>query len=490
MEGNMDNDNKIDGMDYSKNKNAREVSLFLQEELIPLKKRKTVTSYNLEEEYAKTKKNRNYSIWIVMGITVVAAVLATWGFVSGLSAKKNVKVSLEAFEDLNLRNLFDALSKTQDLYEKASKTKAELQASLDSRIAEAKRNRDADIAYLKKMKLAKKQYQDKEREVLKRYRDRVNAAHEELDEKIQAAEIELKQYEEQLKSFDSENVAKAQTWEKEMDSQRQVHEIEKSQLTEEYENQLTDLRKQMKENSERNYQERRMAINDLTTHYEARISKLDPQIKDSKVTSVVQESADLTANGVFNPEVITQNLAQRDEEFSVVLSETKRKFDDYSTLNNYAQTIPFSNGMENVVSSERQIVYDMTNSIAKTGAERISKLKTENYQLSTQLENSRNENARLKTSLSSANGLLDTYAKSVGAEGFILNYSTGNAAVVFVSSASKAFIRNDGSSKGTVVDSDGLVLATGSFWFKDSVYFLTLDEEVESLPYGAIVHIK
>ena len=120
----MDNDNKIDTFDDSKQE-SKEVSLFLQEELIPLKKKKTLTTYNLEKEYAKTKKNRNYSIWIIMAITVAAVVLATWLTISGLSAKNNkLQVSLESFEDLNLRNLFDALSKTQDLYEKAAKAKA------------------------------------------------------------------------------------------------------------------------------------------------------------------------------------------------------------------------------------------------------------------------------------------------------------------------------------------------------------------------------
>ena len=151
----MDNDNKIDTFDDSKQE-SKEVSLFLQEELIPLKKKKTLTTYNLEKEYAKTKKNRNYSIWIIMAITVAAVVLATWLTISGLSAKNNkLQVSLESFEDLNLRNLFDALSKTQDLYEKAAKAKAELEASLESRLTQAKRNKDVDFANLSNMKLAR-----------------------------------------------------------------------------------------------------------------------------------------------------------------------------------------------------------------------------------------------------------------------------------------------------------------------------------------------
>lgn len=486
----MDNDNKIDTFDDSKQE-SKEVSLFLQEELIPLKKKKTLTTYNLEKEYAKTKKNINYSIWIIMAITVAAVVLATWLTISGLSAKNNkLQVSLESFEDLNLRNLFDALSKTQDLYEKAAKAKAELEASLESRLTQAKRNKDVDFANLSKMKLARKQRLEKEAEIIKRYNSIVFQAHEDLDEKLKAAELELKQYEEQLKSFDSENVAKAQTWEREMDSQRQVHEIETLRLTEEYENQLAEMKKQMTENNERNYQERRMAVNDLTTHYEARIAKLDPAIKDNKVIAVIERASALGPGASINVEAINQNVAVRDDDYTAELNETKRKFDDFLVLSNYAQTIPYSNGMTGVVASERQIAYDMTYSIARTGAERISKLKSENIQLSTQLDNSKAEASRLKNSLNTSNGLLDNYAKSVKADGFILSYSPGSAAVIFVASSVKANVKNDGSSKGTVYDGQGTVVATGSLWFKDSVYYLTLDEEIEELPYGAIVKIK
>ena len=132
MEWNMDNDNKIDSSVLDNENTAvpeekGDVLLFLQEEIMPLRKKKVVTTYDLEKEYAKTRKNKNLSVWIVLLLTVVGVVLATWAIISGFSVNsRNIEVSLDAFEDLNLRNLFDALSKTQDLYEKAAKTKAEL----------------------------------------------------------------------------------------------------------------------------------------------------------------------------------------------------------------------------------------------------------------------------------------------------------------------------------------------------------------------------
>ena len=224
----MGNDNKIN--------DKGEVLLFLQEELIPLRKKKEVTNYDLEHEYAKTRKNKDISIWLTLGITLAVVVGITWAVITKMSAtNREIEVSLDAFEDLNLRNLFNALSKTQDLYEKASKTKAELQAGLDSALTNAQRSRDTDLEYIKRLGLSKKQRSEREERVLQKYRDAVQAAHDEYDEKLVAADIELKQYEEQLKSFDSENVEKAQKWENEMDSQRQVHELEIESLTKEYE---------------------------------------------------------------------------------------------------------------------------------------------------------------------------------------------------------------------------------------------------------------
>jgi len=76
------------------------LSLLLQEELVPLRKKKTVTNYDLENEYAKTRKNKDTSIWLTLGLTVAAVVLLTWGIVTKMSAtNRDIEVSLNAFED-------------------------------------------------------------------------------------------------------------------------------------------------------------------------------------------------------------------------------------------------------------------------------------------------------------------------------------------------------------------------------------------------------
>lgn len=496
----MGNDNKIkaeknmkqlavqdEGVE-KKGKEKGDVLLFLQEELIPLRKKKEVTNYDLEHEYSKTRKNRDVSIWLTLGITLAVVVGITWAVITKMSAtNREIEVSLDAFEDLNLRNLFNALTKTQDLYEKASKEKAELQAGLDSALTNAQKSRDTDLEYIKRLGLSRKQRTDRETRVIQKYNETVKAAHDEYDEKIAAAEIELKQYEEQLKSFDSENVEKAQAWEREMDSQRQVHELEITKITEEYEAKIEELKQKMKDNDDRSYKEKRTAVNDVTNFYEAKIAKLDPVVKDGNVKSIISSTETLMDSQTFSPELIANDVTNSDEEFTQMLNELQQKYEAYIALNNYASSIPYSNGVSGVLKSERQLAYDMAFTTAKTSAEKFSTLKSENKLLSVQVENLTSENENIKQALGNNNTLLNAYAKTAKVDGFVL--STGDAKIIaFIESSARASVKNDGTTKVNILNEANKKIASGAIWFKENVYYISLDSDA-AVPAGSYIKI-
>lgn len=486
----MDNDNKI-VLEMEEEKKS-DVLLFLQEELIPLRQKKKVITYDLEKEYGKTRKNRNFFVWIVLTITVLTVGFASWFVIKKIINSSNkVDVTLEAFEDLNLRNLFDALSKTQDLYEKASKTKAELQAGLDTKLSHATRTRDADLNYIRRLGLSKKNRQAREQRVYENYSKAVKAAHAEYDEKIVAADLELKQYEQQLKSFDSANVEKAQEWEKQMDSERQVHEIEKTKISEDYENQIAELKTKMQENQEQSYKEKRTAVNDITNYYQSQISKLDPVVKDLKINSIVQSASGKTSSDVFTPLDYTQSMNFIEDQFIQELKNVQKKYEDYVSLNNYAETIPFSNSMVNILSSEQKLIYDMVSGLATTSATVINSVKAENRQLAIENESYKNELSVLKNAFGYTSVLVDSYSKVAKVDGIILTPSSSGDIVVQFSSLSKAEVRNDGSTKVKIYNDSKDQVGSGAIWFKQNVHFVSLDsEDMVVLPGHSVKIIK
>lgn len=483
----MGNDNKITDVTVydpeAASKSKSEVLLFLQEELEPLKKKKRVENYDLEKEYAKTRKNKNLSVWLTLAITFVVVVAGTWAIITKVSAtNRKIEVNLESFEDLNLKNLFDALSKANELFEKASKEKAELQASLDAKLLQAKRTRDSNLEYTRKLKITKKERAAREQKIYQTYQDTVNAAHEELDEKISAADLEMKQYEEQIKSFDSENVEKAKEWEQQMDSERQLHELEKEKIQKDYEEQIANLKQTMSENQERSYNEKRAAVNDIANHYEARIAKLDPKIKDNKVNSIIQNASGLISPDSFIPESILNSVTNPDEDFNQALNNFKTRYDDLVALASVTQEIPYANGLSNLLRSEKQIAYDMSYSLAFAGATRISKLLSDNgaltsqvENLNTQIENLSLERDSFKTIVNNTTVIFDICAENEKVDGFITNCDSLENVIIYVKSSVRANVKNDGSTKVTVYGEKNKKLATGSIWFKEDVYYLSLD---------------
>src|SRR5574344_1748623 len=141
MEWNMDNDNKVDKKMHQHN----EVLLFLKDELQPLSHDKP-HSYDLETEYAKTRKNKSSYIWVVMALSFVVVGLVTFG-ISRLVDYNNdkIKVSIDVFDDLNLRNLLDIVSQTKAKQDGATREMSELQAELSYGQKQAEQKRAADL---------------------------------------------------------------------------------------------------------------------------------------------------------------------------------------------------------------------------------------------------------------------------------------------------------------------------------------------------------
>ena len=141
----MDNDDKI-----------KELSLFLGDELEPLRRSKKVQVYDLETEYAKTRHNRLWSVWVTLGLTFVVFVLVTVFTIRGIGKSNDkIDVNLSSFEDLNLQNLFNQLEKAQEQFDEAVKRRASLQGALDARLDRAKQKMLADLDLLKRTSLSK-----------------------------------------------------------------------------------------------------------------------------------------------------------------------------------------------------------------------------------------------------------------------------------------------------------------------------------------------
>lgn len=491
----MGNDDKV-----------KELTLFLGDELESVRRSKKVRVYDLETEYAKTRNNRLWNVWLALGLTFAAVILVTIFTVRGIgkSAEK-IDVNLSSFEDLNLQNLFNQLERAQEQFDEASKRRASLQGALDARIERAKQKMQADLDLLKRTSLSKTALAARREKIQSDYNKEVSAAHSELDEQLKTADAEAKQYEEQLKSYDSENVARAQEWERKMDSERQARQLERQKLVEDYEAQLAEARNLLEETRKKDFEERKNATNEIAKRYEEEIASYDPVIKDSKTTNIVT-GANQHPFGAFNRETLLgEDAPELGEEFSAALDKAFENYGDLEYLLGKSASIPHRNTMKNVVAGEKKLSYTIANDLARAAINEIKAKDGANAAANQEIERMKGEveeAQRLaseateardfeKTASQSYVNILNSSLVDEKTAGFILDPFSEHGPAVFIRDAWKQSVTRDGTTKVDVYNGR-VKVGTGSLLFYADNYYISLDkpELAASLAVGSTFRIK
>ena len=130
--------------------------------------------------------------------------------------------------------------------------------------------------------------------------------------------------------------------------------------------------------------------------------------------------------------------------------------------------------MTNVISAQSKSTTQLINDLAFNSASTIENISKKNRQLEIQLENVNTENSSLKSVINTNAVLLEAYAEAEKVDGFVL--STENSPVLFFKSKAKLEVKNDGSTKVNIYTTANKKVGSGAVWFKQSLYYLSLDD--------------
>lgn len=375
----MDNDNKIENI----NNRHQEVLLFLNEELKKIKKSSTEETYDIKKEYAKSKKYRSpFTFLVLLGtfIVVFGISYATYRIIS--QKNDEITVSLNNFDDLNLKSLLDTITKAQDSYDNAIKNKATLEATKNRLIKEAEDKRDNDFFVLDSLKLSKNEYRNRSLEINKEYTDSINTINLEYEPQIAELNSQIENYQKQLAEYDTSKVKSAQEQEKAINSERQLKQLEIQALTDKYEAQIAELKQNIDDLQVAHSQEIRKSVTTVQEKYQAEIDSLDPILKDSKAENLLKDTEtfqveDFDANFIISENSINdKNLISEMEKF-------QEYFDNYQYLNSKIASIPQKNTIPTYIEANNSFVKKMSETFSQSATE----LYAQNEELKNQMEN-------------------------------------------------------------------------------------------------------
>ena len=355
----MDNDNKVKNGKQTPDQRHKEVLLFLNEELSRLQTVNSADSYDLEKEYAKTKKNRSFfSMGLLIGSLLVVFLLA-WGITAGIEKQNSeITVNLEEFEGLNIKNLLDSVSKVQTNYDNAMKNRTNLVSDKEIALNKAAEKRDSDLFLIDSLTLDAKQTEERKAAVYEEYEAAVALVNETYDPQIVNAEKELEEYKKQLDEYDTAKLESARQQEQALDSERRVHQLEMDKLAKRYEDRIAEMQDAMNQERQNNSEQMRKSVQEVSQKYLNQIAELDPDLSGEKSRSLVQ-SINTQSIQAFTPELYAGEELVKDDVISKGLEQFNEVYGQYTKVRAPMEEIPYKNTMPSYLSASKKLVDNM-----------------------------------------------------------------------------------------------------------------------------------
>lgn len=420
----MDNDNKITKISEEQKANQihNEVMLFLGKELERIHQTSSEQTYNIENEYAKSKKNHSpFSALMLIGCFLVVFSIAFIMTKTISSHNEEISVSVAEFDDLNLKNLLNTVTAAQTNYDNAVKQRAAVEGDMAVKLKAAEDSHTNDIFVIDSMtRLSRKKRAELMYEADKNYKEALAAIHEEYDAQLVQAEKEIEEYKAQLAEFDAAKVQAAKEKEKALDSERKVKELEQKKIKDQYEIRIAELNKKLSDTQEQNTEAIRSAVSAVSAQYQTELALLDPKLNDEKADSIIQKTNN-TAAPDFNA---TSALAQKNissQKLSNTMNEYQKLYDDYKYLDKVVRDVPQKNSIPTYTAASRELVNEMGAAFVNTTAS----LYNETVQLNEKINSLSNELTESKKQISDQQAFYEQTYET------LLSLAKTNAVIMF-----------------------------------------------------------
>ena len=372
----MDNANEIDS-----NLTHKEVALFLGDDL-KNQNQEAVVTYDLEEEYAKTAQHKKPFVWILLAacfFVVGAGTFTTIGLVSRSNHK--ISINIDSFDDLNLRSLLSSAGRVQSLYDNAVKNKRTLEQNLADELKHAEQKRNMDLFTLESVAsvATKNSISDRKAKIELDYNTAVQNLHKEYDAQIAKADDDIKKYQSQVSSYDTDKLSRAKNAEASIDSTKQLHDMEMKSQEERYEKKIAELREQLIEQQLSASEEQKKAVEEVKNIYQAKINLLDPKAREesNEQNKIILDTGiknQLASSTLWNS---VENLRFSETDYTSVLSTTQfsetirraqKELSELRTIAYRFKPIPMENSIKDYVPAMMHQSYQIASALAESGS--------------------------------------------------------------------------------------------------------------------------
>ncbi|MDR1074309.1 MAG: hypothetical protein LBL45_11685, partial [Treponema sp.] len=269
----------------------KETALFLREDLLSQIRNKTADIYDLETEYAKFAKNRSWFVILLVSGTVLITGIVVW-IASGIieKQKREVSVAIEAFEDLNLKNILDLVSRVEGDYQSAITDRAALEARRAVETSDLETTAEGERYKIRSLSLSTWETARRIAAIDSELERAIHEVNGRYTGQLQEVDVKIEEYSKQLMSFDRDRVEQAQEMQKIADAEALRFRYEKEQLITRYEGQLATYRAMLADVQRDRLQSQTGSLDEVAARYTAEIATLDPVLRNDDADQIISQA--------------------------------------------------------------------------------------------------------------------------------------------------------------------------------------------------------
>jgi len=267
--------------------------IFLQE--IVEEFRQKQEQYDLEAEFAKTKKNRSVVIpAVIVGLIVLFAivVIAVTQYIQTQS--RSIAVNIEDFADVNLRDVLDEAQRLQNQLDAAQRELEQTIAERDERIGQVERERDRSIQLLRDQGLGAGQIRTRTAELEAQAASEIESLEAQYAPRIADLEARIEDLRDQIAQYDSRQLEQAREQEEVLNNQQRLAELEQQRIREQYE----------------------AEIDRLTETYEAEIARLEAFQQEFETTIRQRHANEMAALRAAHRQELAEMFARYNPQYT------------------------------------------------------------------------------------------------------------------------------------------------------------------------------
>ncbi len=374
MEWNMDNVNEIDLFERSLDSRRRDVSGsiqdFLEAESRNLPTEVSGADYDLQRAYDATVQNRwkNFLPVLLWMIASFVVVILLGGTIVSIVNRQNSRIPVEVqhFDSLNLRNLLDLVGKTQSQIDEESARKNNLEIERQNILDRAEAERKSALETLNSLNISASEKSGRKSKIEESYKNQISEA-EKLDSEISKSEKQIQLLQRQLAEYDTVKVEQARKQQAQLDSEKQLHQIEKKQLTDDYEGKISSLRTELEEIQEADLKRQEEMVNYVIDQYDPTFAS------DTAARDLISKSA---AYSVIYTGFPTVDDSASDK-FKETLKKQREYYSDIDTLLSRFRRIPQKNAIPKMAASMQRFANSAGNELAKVAVDEVNGLLSE-----------------------------------------------------------------------------------------------------------------